>query len=238
MDVARIFVAIAAYNRRRLAELCIPTVRDGMKHGEDALVLYDDGSTEPMHDSSIIVSECDGIVSCESMGIDAQRRKHILEFWGNREIHGCSHLYLCDADAPHDILWRETALALQAEYKAPVCLYRTQTHADYVNNIFRDEPSERVIWQRFSPGVSLLLDMQMVERVAKHMPETWAWDWAIAGMLGHKMAVSRMSLCDHISRGGLHHDGSDGYDGGDRATNPTPWLEEKRREIVSCLTTS
>jgi hypothetical protein len=229
----RLFIAIPTYNRLAIAEQCIPTVRDGMADG-DALVVYDDGSQEKPWESPIL-DNTQGISfeRCESMGIDAQRRKHILEFWRNRETHGCTHLYLTDSDAFHDPSWRTVALALQAEHDAPVCLYRTQTHADYHNNIYRNVPTENVIWQRFAPGVSYLLTLAHCEILAYHMPEKISWDWWVPSMLGYRMAISRVSYCDHIDSGGLHS--PEKGIGPERATNPTPWLASKREEIINAL---
>lgn len=228
----RLYIAIPTYNRRRIAELCIPTVRAGMADG-DCLIVYDDGSQEKPWDSDAILKAATGFVASDSIGIDAQRRKHILEFWDNREIHGCNFLYLMDSDSPHDPDWRKAAMALHINYGAPVCLYRTQTHADYHKNIFKDDPNQSVIWQRFSPGVSLLLSLEQVARIANMIPERWSWDWHIAGLFGYKMAVSRVSYCCHIDGGGLHSPES-GI-GPEMATHPTDWLVKKREEILNEL---
>lgn len=226
---ARIYIAIPTYNRMRLAELCIPTVRAGMEP-EDGLVVYDDGSRDKPWDSPAIKEAATSFVDCDSMGIDAQRRKHILDFWNNRDLHGCTHLYLADSDAPHDPGWREAALSLQEEYKAPVCLYRTLTHASYENNVFCDNPMERVIWQRFAPGVSYFLSLKMVAKAVSFIPPAWSWDWHLPGLLGYRMAISRVSYVDHIGLHGLH-DPESGI-GPERALNPTQWLVAKRAEII------
>lgn len=238
---ASIYIAIAVYNRLRLAELCIPTVRAGMKggygmnDGDDMLTIYDDGSAQEI-DTNPLIFSCDRMVRSESIGIDAQRRKHILDFWGNREIHGCTHLALIDSDIIADPSWRSVALALQAEHGgAPVCLYRTATHEGYANNVFKDDPTENVLWQRFAPGTFYLLTLAHCEKLAKAMPDKIAWDWWVPGALGYRMAVSRTSYCDHIGAGG-QHDPADGSIGPECALSPTPWLVEKRKEIIACLT--
>jgi hypothetical protein len=231
---SKLYIAIPCYNRRAVVEQCVPTVAAGASD-DDAVILYDDGSTEYDRDFwAFMEAHTTGSVQCESMGIDAQRRRHFLEFWGNREIHGCTHLYLTDSDCIHDIGWRSALLALQEKYDgAPLCGYRTKTHADYENNIYADIPEEDVIWQRFAPGTSYLLTMAHVEKIVKHMPEKWSWDWSVPGFLGYRMAVSRVSYVDHIDIGGLHSPGS-GL-GPERGTNPTPWLAEKRAQILASL---
>ena len=222
----RLFIAIPCYNRRDIAEQCIPTVYAG-KEPEDRLTIYDDGSQEPMVHSAALMHACDDMLATDSMGVDAQRRMHFMDFIRQPEF---THLYLTDSDSPHSPNWRKAALSLQAEHKAPVCLYRTATHANYTNNVFRDDPAESVLWQRFAPGVSYLLTREMVERVVKVMPDKWSWDWFVPGALGYCMAISRISYCDHIGRSGMH-DPEKGV-GPERAVNPTPWLAHKRQEIL------
>ena len=226
---AKIYIAIPCYNRRDIAEQCIPTVYAGTEP-EDRLTIYDDGSQDRMVHSAAIMHACDDILETDSMGVDAQRRGHFLDFIRQSEF---THLYLTDSDAPHSPNWREAALSLQAEHKAPVCLYRTATHAAYANNVFRDVPHENVIWQRFAPGVSYLLNREMAEKVVRVMPEKWSWDWFTPGVLGYRMAISRVSYCDHIGRSGMH-DPERGV-GPERALNPTAWLEGKRAEILNNL---
>lgn len=232
--MTRLLIAIPIYNRLAIAEQCVPTVRAGAP--EDTLVVYDDGSRENVVGSAVLASAATRVVSAPSMGIDAQRREHIKAFWEQRDHHGCTHLYLCDGDSPHDPQWRAHALDLQERYKAPICLYRTKTHEDYTNNVYRNEPTEDVIWQRFCPGVSVLLDMGMVERIIKYMPSgPWSWDWAIAGFLNYKMAISRTSFCDHIGHLGLHDVHAQGTVSAEKALSPTPWLVSKRAEILTNL---
>ena len=231
----RIYIAVPTYNRLALAEQCIPTIRGGMA-SDDALIIYDDGSTEGIGSNEAIKGAANGFVPCESMGVDAQRRKHILEFWGNREIHGCTHLYLTDSDAIHDPGWRDAAIGLLNEHGAPVCLYRTQTHEDYKNNVFRSVPTENVIWQRFAPGVSYFLSLEMVRRIAHLIPERWSWDWHLPGLFGYKMAISRVSYVDHIGFQGMHDQmQKPGHVSTERALNPTAWLVQKRAEILASL---
>ncbi len=230
----KLFIAIPVYNRLAIAEQCIPTVRAGCE-ADDVLVVYDDGSRENVFCSQPLIKAASRIISAPSIGIDAQRREHIKTFWEQRDRHGCTHLYLCDGDSPHDPGWRAHALDLQERYKAPICLYRTRTHLEYGNNVFRDVPSEDVIWQRFSPGVSLLLTKEMVHRVITVMPERWSWDWAIAGFLGYKMAVSRDSYADHVGHMGLHDQHAQGFVSTERSISPTSWLVLKRAEILANL---
>lgn len=234
---SRLYIAVPLFNRRAVVEQCVPTIRAGCSP-DDAVILHDDGSTE--YDSGFweaMNPHATGAVHSDSMGIDAQRRKHFIEFWGNREIHGCTHLYLTDSDCIHDIGWRDALLGLQEQHGgAPICGYRTKTHSDYENNVYRDLPTENVLWQRFAPGTSYLLTMEHVEKVVRHIPDKWSWDWSVPGLLGYKMAVSRVSYVDHIDLAGLHSP-AHGI-GPEMAVNPTEWLVKKRAEIVHALSNS
>lgn len=227
----KIYIAIPCYNRREIAEQCIPTVFSRTDKN-DRLVIYDDGSQEKMSDSAVLMGNCNEIVACDSVGVDAQRRQHFLDLMRQPEF---THLYLTDSDAPHDPQWRSRALSLQAEHRAPVCLYRTKTHAEYQNNIFRDDGSESVLWQRFCPGVSILLTREHAERVVSVMPDKWSFDWFIPSVLGYRMAVSRVSYCDHIGHLGMHDEAPGGCVSKERAHIPTDWLIQKRAEILANL---
>lgn len=225
----RLYIAIPVRNRLRIAEECLPTIYSTVDtKARDEVVVYDDGSEELMRG---LMCRCDFLVRTHGMGIDAQRRFHFLEFWKRREEF--THLYLTDSDCFHSPDWRAALLALQKEHDAPVCGYRTATHEAYGNNVFRDDPAENVIWQRFAPGTSYLLTVAHVEKIIAHMPENWSWDWACPGFLGYKMAVSRTSYLDHIDHGGLHS--PDSGLGPERALNPTARLVTMRQEILANL---
>jgi hypothetical protein len=232
----RILIAVAYYNRQAIAEQCVPTIRDGMKSGHDALIIYDDGSSSKAWDSETLISNSDKIEYGPNVGIDKQRQRHIRDFsfgW-NKLIY--THLYLVDSDSPHDIDWRDHALSLQERCKgAPVCLYNTKTHEAMQNNTYLVDTD--VIWRRFAPGVSYLLTAAHVEKIMPHLSTLDHWDWQVPALLGYKMVISRTSYCDHIGHGGLH-DPKDGNMGDERALNPTPWLVKKREEIIKCLTQS
>lgn len=234
---ASLRICVSVHNRLKLAGLCIPTIRAGMAK-DDALIIHDDGSDEGLYGDDVfkVLKDATGVtMSRPRIGIDAVRRQQILEFWGNREIHGHSHLALIDSDVIAHPSWREIALSLQDDHGGvPVCLYRTQTHEDYKNNVFRNDEAENVLWQRFAPGVFYLLTLAHCEKLAVMMPERIAWDWWVPGILGYRMAVSRTSYVDHIGWGGMH-DPQDGSVGPEMAKNPTPWLVEKRKDIIAAL---
>lgn len=235
---ARIFIAIPCHGRAALSYECIKTVDDS-RHSEDGcralnsdiLALYEDGENQIG-----FASGCADEIhrSALPVGIEHQRRRHFIDFWNRRERDELTHLYLTDADSPHDRAWRAHALTLQEKYRAPICLYRSPTHAGYHKNLYRDDPSEEVLWQRFSPGVSLLLTVEMVAKIMPHVEALTSWDWQVPSILGHKMAVARVSHCCHIGIGG-QHDPADGSLGPEKSINPTPELAKLREEIIERL---
>lgn len=224
-----VMICVSCFNRKPIAELCLPTIGMGAAP-EDRLFLFDDGSTEYPED---FLEQWGDVVSHgPNIGIEAQRRNHLTSFWHS----DFSHLYFTDADAPHDPYWREIGMMLQAQHKgAPVCLYDTQAHVDLVGNTISDEFECNVIWRRVAPGISYLLTRKHVETIMPRIKELTNFDWQIPEWLGGRFAVSRKSYVDHIGKGGMHDPKYEGFDGGDRCLNPTFWLETKRTKIVEKL---
>jgi hypothetical protein len=236
---AKLFIPIPVFNRRRIAEQCIPTVYDGMNNGFgcDYLFCYDDGSTEWNDNGKWLFQWADLVFrSPVTTGIEAQRKQHFNDFWERRNEYGFTHMYLTDSDALHDPSWRSKALALQEEHNgAPLCLYNTVAHSSLVGNTLEDKPRSNVIWRRFAPGISYLLTLEHVEKVMSRINDLRNWDWQVPEWLGMRFAISRVSYCDHLGLGGAHHPVGEGLDGGDRCLNPTPWLVSKRAEVVQAL---
>jgi len=233
---ARIYIAIPCHGRKNIAELCIPTVKRGMAE-EDHLACFFDDMDDGFDTNFITTLGCKSLcVDRQPIGIERQRARHFRLFSGFPEF---THLYLTDSDALHDPDWRNHALQLQEKYNgAPICLYNTDAHVRLVGNAIEDDPQSDVIWRRVAPGISYLLTRKQAEKVASalpHLPDHWHWDWTVPAILGHRMAVSRVSYVDHIGHGGMHHPKEAGLEGGDVALNPTWWLMEKRREVISLL---
>jgi hypothetical protein len=222
----RIMVCVPVLNRIDIAALCLPTLRDSMGAG-DHLSIYNDGSTEDM---SRLIDIADIFHIGDNIGVNAQRRKHIMDFV-NSGVE--DFLYFTDGDAIHSPDWRARLLDLHEQTGYLTCGYHAQTHENYTNNVYARHADH--LLTRFVPGVSMLMSRPQVELIAAHLPAVWDFDWAIPAMLGNKCAVTNESVVDHISNGGLHHDGTPGYDGGDRAINPTQWLQAKRAEITNAL---
>ena len=231
----RLLICIPCHNRRRVAELCLPTMRDSL-HDDDWLRLYDDASSE--YDAHWLAQfrpwrngECVDRSSQGVLGIQAQRRTHLKEFLERPEF---THLYFSDHDCIHDPSWRGHALRLQADYGNPLCLYDTEAHSRLPGNTIADAPHSEVIFRRHAPGVSYLLTRAHVERLRPHIATLEHFDWQIPDILG-PFAVSRVGYIDHIGWGGQRHPEAEGIEGGDRVKRPTDWLIAKRAEIVAKL---
>jgi hypothetical protein len=226
--MTRLYIAIPCLNRKAIAEQCLPTVFASRYEG-DEVNCYNDGSTE--YDAAWLRElGADKAHDCVNMGVDAQREMHIRDFLARPEF---THLYLTDSDAPHDPHWRSRLLDLHTRTGCLVCGYHTQTHEDMANNVF--ERRSDFLLTRFAPGVSYLLSRQQVERLVPFLNPRWDFDWAIPAILGYKCTVSDVSCVDHIGAGGMHDRHQSGTVSPERGLNPTPWLVEKRREILANL---
>lgn len=236
MSNERLYIAIPVRGRLKLAEECVSTIRKAAL-SDDILAIYSDGSdlTNWLYRKSDVLSE-----EPQSIGIERQRRKHFMDLVKfSEDSPGMTHLYLTDADAPHDPNWRSELLRIQeATGGAPVCGYNTAAHANMAGNTIGEDGE--VIWRRFAPGVSYLLTREHVEKVVRWLkahPEVhhWHFDWQVPSILGHRFAITKTSYVEHIGVGGMHHPADAGYEGGDRALNPTPAVAKLRAEIVAKL---
>lgn len=231
---ARIMVIIPFHNRKRVAELCVPTIAETLT-AKDYLVCCNDGSTE--YGPEFLEKWADKVCNTVTpVGIEMQRRSHFALYWQYQYAY--THLYLTDSDAIHDPNWRSHALALQVRaHGAPVCLYNTAAHMEpkLIGNTIATDTENGIIWRRVAPGISYLLTLRHVERVMRALHALDNWDWMVPGLLGHRMAVSTHSYVDHVGWGGMHHPGVEGVEGGDRALFPTDFLIHKRHEIVEAL---
>lgn len=227
MDV-RLFICIPCKDRKAIVEQCLPTML-ASRYSGDVVRCYNDGSTS--YDAAWLESlGADWAMNFSGMGVDAQRRMHVLDYWEHRDEF--SHLYFSDSDAIMDPHWRERLLEIQQRTGCLTCGYHTATHENYEHNVYAHRGD--IVMTRFAPGVSYLLSRAHVEKIMAHLPERWDFDWMIPSLLGYRCAVSDMSCVDHIGIGGLH----DGEGVDERALNPTFWLQEKRKEIIECLTKS
>lgn len=229
---AKIFIAVPIFNRVRIVEQCLPTLVES-KDCDDLLALYDDGSTDGFCTTDFIFCPHRYLRSPTSIGIEAQRRQHLRDFWQDKRF---THFYATDSDALHDPNWRQVALDTQeACGGAMTCLYNTDAHVRIEGNTINDSPHNEVIWRRVAPGISYLLTREHVAAIMPHIDSLAHHDWQIPGILGNRCAITRTSYVDHIGLGGLHHPATAGLDEGDRCLNPTPWLQQKRREVVEAL---
>lgn len=226
--VARIMICVPCKDRRAVVEQCLPTLV-GSKYSQDTLRCYNDGSTE--YDADWLTSlGADWAMNFSGLGIEAQRRMHLRDFWERRDDF--THLVFADSDSLWDISWREKMLELQEECGGRLtCGYNSPTHAGYAGNTYRE--TEDFVFRRFAPGVSYLLTHAHVEKIMPYVEHLTSFDWQIPGILGYKCAITKPSYTDHLGVGG-EHDGVASVSA-ERAIAPTAWLKQKRQEILSNL---
>jgi hypothetical protein len=226
----KIRIAVLCYNRKAQTAFALETLK-AAKGPRDTLVCYDDGSTE--YDEAWLKQWADFVYTGPHFGTEAQRRNHLIDFANNP---GADLLYFTDNDTIHDPTCFEHLKDLQARYgHRLVCGYNTEAHVKLQGNTIMDDPTQDVIWRHYAPGVSYLLTRLHVQRLLPFIPQMTAFDWNIPDILHGWCAISRVSYLDHIGYGGLRHPADEGYDGGDRALNPTDWLIAKRAEVVAKL---
>ena len=225
----RIYIAVPCYNRKALAEIALDSLRE-TKGQNDVLAAYRDGGNE--YDTGWLAKHADVAFDCQNVGIEAQRKRHLLDFWAS----DFDRLYFTDADTFHDPSWRSEGIRLQDKYDAPVCLYNTAAHALLQWNTIRDDPDEEVVHRHFAPGVSYLLTREHVRKVVERLDYIHNFDWNIPEILGYKFVTSRVSYLDHLGAGGVHSVIGHNYDEGDRALFPTQYLIKRRAELVRELT--
>lgn len=223
-------IAVPCYERKRIVELCLPTIALAQRP-QDKLMIYNDGSTS--YSDEWLEQWGDQVIGTLNIGIERQRKMHLEDFF----ISDFTHLFFTDSDAVTDPYAIEFALALQEQHSGlPVCMYNTKAHSEMLGNTLYDNPESNVILRRYAPGISYLLSRDHVKTIMRRIKEISSFDWQVPEWLGGRFAVSRISYHDHIGKGGLHDPFYEGYDGGDRAISPTTWLIAKRKEIVEKLT--
>ncbi len=225
----KILICLACHNRKAVTRFAIETLA-ASKGPDDGLVAYNDASVE-YDDAYLYSCGAERVVTTEKIwGIERQRVQHLRDFLATT----ATHVYFTDNDTIHDPTWRANAeRLLDLHLNPPLCLYNTRAHANLAGNTLHDIKGLDVIWRRVAPGVSYLLNREHVESLK--LEALTAFDWQIPEQLGGRFAVSRTSYLDHIGYGGIRHPPEEGLGGGDRALNPTPWLVEKRKEVVTAL---
>lgn len=226
--MTRIAIYVPCFNRKRITELCLPTLRAAMSE-RDELHLYDDGSTEFDDEWLTRFGE---VTSGPNIGTEAQRRQHFKDFWAG----DAEWMYLTDPDAIHAPNALEELLRIAAKHQAShICGYDTMAHVRLAGNTIIDRPEDEVIWRKVAPGISYLLSRHAVSKVMPFVNDLTAFDWQLPAIFGNYFPVTRRSVLDHLGWQGLRHPANAGPNEGDVARNPVEWLISKRAEIVAAL---
>jgi hypothetical protein len=231
----RLLIIVPCRDRKVLTRHALETLLIS-KAPQDTLAIFNDGSTEFTPDWLAAFS--DMVFNMKApVGIEGQRKMHFQFAAKMFEAYpDYTDIYLTDSDTIHDPKWREQAFKLQALAKdAPLCLYDTTAHSCLEGNTIEDDPESLLLWRKYAPGVSYLMTADHLSVVAGRVHALANWDWDVPDMLGNRFAISRIGYVDHIGVGGMHHPSHEDANGGDRVKVPTPWLQNKRKEVIAEL---
>jgi hypothetical protein len=137
---------------------------------------------------------------------------------------GIEEVYLTDTDAIHDPAWYARAKELYKKGTI-VSLYNSPAHSKL------GDLGDRVI-QKYAPGISYYLGSDEIRRLEPHAKRGLTnWDFTVPDLLSNRCVISKQSYVEHLGAGGLH---SPSWDD-ERADNPTPFLIEESRRILTEL---
>ena len=127
-------ICVPCFERREVLEVCLPSLL-ASKYDGDEVRLYNDGSTE--YDAAWLKGfGVDCATDSPNIGVDAQRRMHVLEFMNRPEF---SYLYFSDSDCLMDPFWRARLFDIHTRTGLLTCGYNTATHEGYKNNTYKRE---------------------------------------------------------------------------------------------------
>lgn len=217
---SKVVIALATFNRKKMTELCISNL---IQTKQDAtLYIYDDHSTE--YDLEWLKGIAPGakvIRKPTKLGIERIR----IEAQIDALADGYEYIYHTDNDAIHDPQWLEQIHSIVNDYPHGwVSLYHSKIH-----KIIQTDARGRHI-KVTCPGISFFYPVKNLEN---HMDEVKRleqrfWDFTFGKHLKY-CVCSGNSFVEHFGVGGLHNSDFER----DRASDPTPFLIEKRKEILS-----
>lgn len=212
-----LIIITQTFNRSKIAEISIKNLSN-TKRKSDIIVCFDDGGDEDCYKAhkyaNLLLKE-------GHWGIEVSRAKQFLKF-----AKTGMWLYFTDSDCIHDPVWRDI-VDTNAKEDSILSLYHSTHHSLFTKDSI--SKSSRC------PGISFLVPPNVVNKVAanlRHEPNfsNNCWDNKVSNLIG-KCYTSQTSYVEHFGGGGLHNKSHDQ----DRAVNPTPWLVNKRKEILNFL---
>ncbi len=216
----KVMILTQTFDRPTIARLSLEQLA-GVMPRDAELHVWDDHSSEP--------PDLTGIPHIAhrfpiKLGIAGLRVQQLQFAWSA----GADAVYLTDSDALHDPEW--FAAAVGGLLLAPVsCLYNSRFHT----NATIEELAGYAL-RTSAPGISMMFRR---DALALAMPRLSfcprSWDYWLPGEMGDRIATTLQSFVEHIGAGGIHSESGDFEH--DRAINPTPYLEEKRRQVITQL---
>jgi hypothetical protein len=245
----RILIALATWNRPVITEICLENL-SAARSADVRLVVYDDASDA--YDKAWLSGYADEVVRFASTGgISRSRAKAMRDFV--YRFTDFDLLYLTDNDTLHDPRFVEVIRWVFETRKGagkplPLSLFNSVFHSA-PENVLGEHP--QLLLVKTIPGASRVYERTMAEQVVQvlntdpeleHVP---GWDWHYMTLLARPSLLTRTSYMEHFARdrleGGMHNPSSGLGDAGradferDRALNPTPWLAERREEVIRRL---
>jgi tetratricopeptide (TPR) repeat protein len=225
-----ILISVSAFNRKKITQLALEQIKR-YKTSYCHLQVYNDHSTE--YGNTFLEAYADEVVQLpDKMGIHDLRMHQFRRFLET----DFDLLYMTDNDVLHD---PDFVAALEVLYemgncRLPVGIFNSSAHMSAGNIMYH---GNGILLRKFSSGVSMLFNKQMVERIvslenkssAAH--NVMAWDYKAMLYLGLPWMTSETSYLEHFGGGGIHNRDF----AGDRALQPTKYLRERWQPIVNYL---
>lgn len=224
----KIWISVSTFNRKKITEIVVDQLS---RYKDDSFFhISDDYSTDYSLDNLLHWSNADKIERPpHKMGI------HHLRCWELEQFMKTDYdlCYLTDNDAYHDPSYVYQLKNLYSRYKLPVSLYNTKWH--FNSTVSRENG---VIIRKTIPGISQLYDRDMVQRILNNLQiygkPIYAWDYRFIEYLNTNTVTSDISYIDHMGVGGIHNKSLTDFDR-DRAHNPSPFLVQRRTQIIDTL---
>jgi hypothetical protein len=213
-----------------MTELCLSQIQR-YKAKNCFLQVYNDHSNE--YNNDFLKNYADEVIQLPlKMGIHNLRIYQLKRFLES----DFDLLYFTDNDVLHDPEFIKVLNFLYelGNKELPVCIYNSRFHAKPENVIFF---KNGVSLRKTAPGVSMLYDKNMAERIIRYIDKIGSflndisWDYRIIAYLDKPFITTDISYLEHFGAEGIHNADFER----DRAINPTFYLKSMRQNIINFL---
>lgn len=226
MSKNKIWIAVATFNRPKIAEISLKQLNEYKKG--NVIHITDDNSNQ-YNAREFFFSYADEIeVNSNNLGIHKLRCNQFRDFLENRNEE---FIYMTDSDTLHDPNYINQLLFLMNKYNLPACLYNTRHH---FNSTLKDNGNE--ILRASMPGVSQFFHREHVKIIVNYLNKmgdpVYAWDYRVVEALKSPVVTSKISYVDHFGGEGSIHNKTLEQD---KAYNPTSFLNKNRKQVEEYL---